>query len=805
MSRDPIPSGPHELLPATLTESASVGAGQEAPYDFEPEEEGVDIRRYLSALLRYKWLILALGILGLAAGFGVSKLIRPVYEAQATISIDVASRDGQSSPIHNVQLLRSRAWVDLLRSFQVLDEVVRRRRLFIQTERDADAVHFAGFSLSDDFQTGSFRLIADAGGARASLATVEGVKLDEAAVGDSLGLSLGFQWTAPSLRPSQVVNFAITTPRDAAVLLQQELVAQLPPEDASFLRLQLRGSDAVAASTTLNSIADRFVELATLLKREKLTVNSEVLRDQLSSSVIDLRTAESNLENFRVNTITLPSERGSTQLAPGLTETRDPIQNAFFQLRIDRDALTRDRDAITRALRVGADSGALLLVSLGTIPEVTRSAELSASLAQLGTRRADARALSMGFSDAHPPLQRLLQEIAELEQRTIPLQARSLVENLNQRIGDVDDRIAASSREMQQIPTRAIEQARLERNLEIAQSLYTQLRSSYEQAVLAERSASPDVRVLDRAVPPTTPVTDQILMIIAGGLAGGLGLGVVLAILLDRFDRRLRYPVQVTKDLGLQILGALPLVRSGPDGRVIPDDAAHLIEALRSVRMSLTYAHGTAGTFITTITSPGLGDGKSFVSHNLAKSFARSGYRTLLIDGDTRRGHLHRTLGVVRRPGLLDYLSGSVRRDQMVQSVPALGIDFIACGTRNAGGPEMLASAQMAQLVMSLKAEYSVVIIDSPPLGAGVDPMVLAALCGSMVMVLRTGVTDRELAESRLHDVHRLPIRVLGAVLNDVKPEGLYRYYSYLPGYRAEDEVGVATAPTKKRSLLGGS
>lgn len=792
-------SGPQEFLPAVPREQP----GRDMQFDFESDEEGVDFERYVSALLRHKWLILGIGALGFAAGLGASKLVKPVYEAQATIAIDVTSRDAQATPIRNAQLLQSRAWLDLLQSFQVLDEVVRRRRLFVETERDSDAIHFADLTLHDDFSTGAYSLTEDGG--LITLASAQGVTIERTAAGDSMGAALGFDWVAPALRPGQIVNFSVRTPRDAAVALQQSVVASLPPVDASFLRLQLRDSDPAEASATLNAIADRFVELATLLKREKLTVNANVLREQLASSYIDLRTAESELETFRVSTITLPSERGSTQLAPGLTETRDPVRNAFFQLRIDRDALARDRDAITRALRVGADSGALLLVSLSSIPAVTASSELSASLAALSEARAEARALSIGFSAAHPPLQRLLQEIEQLERRTIPSQAASLVENLNQRVGDIDERIAASSREMQQIPTRAIRQASLERNLEIAQSLYTQLRSSYEQATLAERSASPDVRVLDRAVPPTTPVTDQILIIIAGGLIGGLGLGLTVAILLDRFDRRLRYPTQVTRDLGLQILGAMPLVRSDRAGRVFDADAAQLLEALRSVRMSLTYAHGTAGTFVTTITSPGPGDGKSFTSANLAKSFAAAGHRTLLIDGDTRRGRLHRMLSMNRRPGLLDYLAGRVARDSLVQSVPEWGIDFISCGTRSAGGPEMLASAQMAQLVMSLKTEYSAIIIDSPPLGAGVDPMVLAALCGSMVMVLRTGVTDRELAETRLHDIQRLPIRVLGAVLNDVKPEGVYRYYSYLPGYRAEDEAEVATEPAKRRSLLRGS
>jgi Mrp family chromosome partitioning ATPase len=103
----------------------------------------------------------------------------------------------------------------------------------------------------------------------------------------------------------------------------------------------------------------------------------------------------------------------------------------------------------------------------------------------------------------------------------------------------------------------------------------------------------------------------------------------------------------------------------------------------------------------------------------------------------------------------------------------------------------------MGQLLGSVRGQYEAIIVDSPPIGAGVDPLVLAALCGSMVMVLRTGVTDRELAESRLHDLDRLPIRVLGAVLNDVEAGGTYKYYSYLPGYRAEDEVEKEDEPVR--------
>jgi Mrp family chromosome partitioning ATPase len=105
----------------------------------------------------------------------------------------------------------------------------------------------------------------------------------------------------------------------------------------------------------------------------------------------------------------------------------------------------------------------------------------------------------------------------------------------------------------------------------------------------------------------------------------------------------------------------------------------------------------------------------------------------------------------------------------------------------------------MSQLLISLRARYNAIIVDCAPLGAGVDPLVLGSLTGSLVIVLRTGVTDRELALAKLADVGRLPIRVLGAVLNDVRTEsGYYRYYSYLPGYQSGDEDGEDKARARR-------
>ncbi|HMG17585.1 MAG TPA: CpsD/CapB family tyrosine-protein kinase, partial [Gemmatimonadales bacterium] len=185
------------------------------------------------------------------------------------------------------------------------------------------------------------------------------------------------------------------------------------------------------------------------------------------------------------------------------------------------------------------------------------------------------------------------------------------------------------------------------------------------------------------------------------------------------------------------------------------------------------------------------GDGKSFLAANLALTFADGGHRTLLIDGDIRRGVLHRRFKAARQPGLTDYLREDVTRDQVIQATAYPCLFFLGCGTRSHRAPELLGSPAMASLITALRTDYDVILIDSPPLGAGVDPFILGTATGNVMIVLRTGYSHREMTGAKLEVLDRLPIRTLGAVLNDV-PKGAgghYSYYSYhLPGYEAADE-----------------
>ncbi len=173
-------------------------------------------------------------------------------------------------------------------------------------------------------------------------------------------------------------------------------------------------------------------------------------------------------------------------------------------------------------------------------------------------------------------------------------------------------------------------------------------------------------------------------------------------------------------------------------------------------------------------------------------ALADLGRRTLIIDGDVRRGHLHHLLGGSRKPGLTDFLKGRITRSQLVERTAYGNLDRISSGTRRQDGPELLQSSAMASLLAELRSVYDVILVDTPPIGAGADALALGTLTGNFLIVVRTGATDREVTEAKLDMLERLPVRLLGAVLNDVPDGGAYRTYyqaySYLPGYEAVDE-----------------
>lgn len=768
-----------------------------------PTEEADEIpwRRYMSAFMRFKWVMLAVMGLGLAGAALAFRMGSPVYTAQGSIWIKTdGSRTGGNAggPIESGGLLRQAAWLDLLRSGQVLDTVAVRQRLYLNMPGDEDKAPFGSLTAVGDYRTGGYLLTVDADGRAWTLTTPQGELLDQGAVGSPIGASHGMEWIPPagSLAAASTYRFSLVSPGQVGRDLNSRLMTG-QDQQVNFIRVSLSDRDPARAANIVNSILERFVEVADHLKRNDLDYRVRVVSEQLQQVEDSLFYADRALESFRVNTITLPSEQ-ATAIMPGVGVTREnPVIDNFHRMRQEADVLQRDRNRLAAVLEDVPSEG-LRVQALDIIPAAGRSSQLTRALEDLVDAQGEVRSLEGGgLLDNHPEMIRARQQVQLLEQDVIPRVGWALVAELDEEISQQNSMVAGTARELTAIPVRSIEESRLERDRASWSTLHADLQQRFQEARLAAASMVRDVELHDRAFPPQWPSSDQRMRLALMILAASAGLSLGSAILLDRLDPKVRYPKQVTSEIGLEILGTVPRILN-QRGRKARENRDQVLEAFRDLRLNLEYAYGSAGPLLVTISSPGQSEGKSLISTNLALAFAEMGKKTILVDGDTRRGDAHRLLGVQRKPGLTDVLQRTVEARDAIQVTEYAQLDYLASGSRLANSPELLGTIGAQRLFAWLRGRYQVILVDSPPLAAGSDAFVLASITGNLAMVLRHGASDRGLIQSRLESIHRLPIRVLGAIMNDVEVSGVYKYYgNYLPGYAAGMEDGDGS-----RSLL---
>jgi capsular exopolysaccharide synthesis family protein len=777
-------------------DASSVQAWDERPV--APAPPRPPLERPIAAVRRYKFLIVAIVLIASAGGLVASRLVVPMYEVQTTIWIE-SQTPTRAGPIRSAELLNDEAWVELLRSYRIADAVVRNLTLYLTPEKIGDRPLFAGFGLADRFVPGNFELVIDRSRKRWTLTHVESGKNDAGAPGDSVGRVMGFHWVLPSSAFSgtgeRKVSFTVSTPRETAVQLTGKLSTNLA-QHSNFLWVKLQDRDPKLAERTLNTWVDEYVRVAGELKKKNVVEYANLLTEQVQFAEKSLHDAEANLENFRIHTITLPAEGAA--VAPGVEATRDPVMRAFFEKRSEYDNLRHDVADLEKTIADATNGttrfeAALLISSVATSPggEALRQA-----FGRLYETQAKLVAARQAYTDDFPIVRDLKTSLNVLQTETIPQMAKQLLAQLQQRLGEYDNRIAGASEELKAIPTRTIEEMRLRRAVMVAEGLYTSLKSSAAAANLAAASAQPDINILDSAVAPLRPTRNTTSRMLMLAVMGGLGAAFGLALLLDMVDRRIRYPDQATDDLGLVIAGAVPRIPKGGLDDRSPEQLSQLVESFRSLRMHVTQSGQPP--LALAISSPQPGDGKSLVSANLAMSFAEAGFRTVLVDGDTRRGALQEMFGIPKSPGLTEYLLGQADVSAVVYSTPHSRLSLVPSGKRDTRSPELLASASLVELVNKLRGSFDVLVFDTPPLAAGIDAYALSAAAGKLLLVLRIGKTERRLAAAKLAVVDRLPIEVLGAVLNDVDLNGEYQYYGYASGYelKAEEEVEVTARLT---------
>ena len=370
-------------------------------------------------------------------------------------------------------------------------------------------------------------------------------------------------------------------------------------------------------------------------------------------------------------------------------------------------------------------------------------------------------------------------------------------ESLSSQIGAMDQLIqdTNSAIEVEQNPEQKLQ---LETRLTQYRQLYSSLVTSYEQVRLAEAQTSINVEVSESAqipqspISPNTPRSTMLAAIVGMMLAAGI------VFVIEYLDDTIKNPDDIRRKFNLPILGMIA-AHDNEAGKPIclTQPRSPVAESFRSLRTNVTYAAFDSPLRRILVTSATPQEGKTTISINLAVVLAQGERKVALVDADMRRPQVHRKLGLNNKVGLSDLFLISHPLESLpkgsVQTCEIKRLGVVTTGKVPPNPSELLTSRRMAQFLDILNSEYDLIVIDTPPILSVTDATALAPGMDGVLLVAKPGVTTMRDFRQMLEQLQTVGARILGVVLNDVKPTsrkyGYYynRYYSKYAGYYDED------------------
>ncbi len=389
---------------------------------------------------------------------------------------------------------------------------------------------------------------------------------------------------------------------------------------------------------------------------------------------------------------------------------------------------------------------------------VDRDTDLDRAITELEVTRAR---LAQRYSEDHP-------EVREVDRQ----------------IGAAVAQRAARREGRRELPRLQLGSTQLTRSVDVAAELYLTLLEKSQELQIARSARNGSVRLVDPAVAPYRPVRPQPGMVMGLGVLLGLAGGLAAALARRGLDPNAEDPRTIEDGTGLPVYVTIPhsarevsLQRSaGKRARVplalaAPDDPA--TEILRTLRTALGFAIKARGKVVA-VSSPSAGVGKSFVCANLAHLMAAAGQRVLLVDADLRQGQLHRYFSAERAPGLAEVLSGESVLETAIRGTGTHGLELLACGAAPDSPAELLARPRLAEVLTTAAARYDVVLVDTPPILAVTDALLVARAASVNLLVLRARQHPVEEIADALELFERSGAAIQGGILNDARPGGTY-------------------------------
>ena len=550
-----------------------------------------------------------------------------------------------------------------------------------------------------------------------------------------------------------------------------------------------RTTDPDLSTKLANGYADEYLRMLLEQTGEATKAASQFLMEEAERLGNKMRLAEEAMQSFRERERAASLETMVQEAQTGVDEISQQIQQLESFIR----QLDTDLAAVS-----GSGGDTALLLRLPSVSNDPRVAQLNAQIVAL-ERELDE--MSRRYRPGHPAhtstkasLEVLRNDLSTLSVEVVGqlearrAQAESQLESLRAQRGEEEKRLLETT-------GKSVEYNRLARNLEADRALYDSVIARLKEVDVTSGLTDQSITIQERAM-GAGPVPSQTLKYLILGLFGGLAAGVAVVFGLNYLDPSLRTIDQVEQRTGIGVVAAVPqigesLVRGGGGANLptIQDRRGVVAEAFRTMRATLALISGRDKNRVFLVTSAIPGEGKTFTSTNFAATLAQQDLKTLLIDADLRKPSVAKLLfDENRKPGLSEVLLGQCSIEQAVQPTAVENLWVIPAGGIAPNPSELLAQSKLREVFESLKEKYDRIVIDSSPVLAVRDPLLLASLVDACCLIVRAGHSPSRATTTAVRLLAEAGVPAKGVVLNAVR-QGSGAYYSY--AYRTYGTYGA--------------
>lgn len=598
--------------------------------------------------------------------------------------------------------------------------------------------------------------------------------------------------------------------RQSAAARVRALNPDLPPtgvsisvsrqSNTSIFLLRAEGREPEYTRAFLDAVMDEYLALRKRTRESTQNVASNAVTEQLISIEDRIDQEEQLLVEFQRENNMVFVERQGSSAGERLAEANDRLAS----LQSEYDAL-RNIDLARAPLETMRGQGTQVRSALSSLPS---GDELFDTVADLKAAQSSQREFALYLRPRHPKMIAFRDELERL-QSVFDIQLNAIRSERESRLAMLADLIDNQREAIAEWEVRALdfsrrmaEFQRLQSRLERSNALYEQLIATIQNIDVSQQLGQETISVMERAG-SAREISGSVPREAIKGAIMGLALGVAGLAVIGLIDNRVFSADDLKRRFDLQVLGIIPLQTRDDEDRVAlleHRDSRHLFaESCRTLRSSLLFMdHFGEHPQSMIVSSSVPSEGKSTIASNLAVTFAFASSRTLLVDADLRRGHLHKELHT-GRTGLSEYLSNEITLEQAIQTTAVENLDFLACGEYPDRPGELLLSKRMLEMMEELKQRYDFIVYDTAPILATDDTPSFVSRADGILFCVRSGLTQTRQVQSALDRVRMRRARILGFVLNFVDTTGSdYYYYSKYNNYYAYGPQNPIEAPSIK-------